>query len=127
MKMDHVAVWTADLERLKSFYETYFGAEAGAKYSNASTGFSSYFLVFSSGARLEIMSAPGSAGPGGAERRAGLAHLAFCAGLETAVSELTEKLRNAGYTVASEPRRTGDGYYESCVLDPDGNRVEITA
>ena len=127
MKIEHVAVWTADLERLKAFYETYFGAVAGEKYANPEKGFESYFLGFSSGARLELMRVPGSTGPGAEERRAGLAHLAFCAGLETAVNELTEKLRKAGYTVVSEPRRTGDGYYESCVLDPDGNRVEITA
>jgi lactoylglutathione lyase len=25
------------------------------------------------------------------------------------------------------PRRTGDGYYESVVVDPDGNRIEIIA
>ena len=25
----------------------------------------------------------------------------------------------------SEPRRTGDGYYESVIIDPDGNRIEI--
>jgi lactoylglutathione lyase len=24
------------------------------------------------------------------------------------------------------PRRTGDGYYESVVLDPEGNRLELT-
>jgi lactoylglutathione lyase len=29
--------------------------------------------------------------------------------------------------VLDGPRRTGDGYYESVVLDPDGNRVEIAA
>lgn len=23
-------------------------------------------------------------------------------------------------------RVTGDGYYESCILDPEGNRIEIT-
>jgi len=27
--------------------------------------------------------------------------------------------------VVGEPRYTGDGYYESCILDPDGNRIEI--
>jgi lactoylglutathione lyase len=26
-----------------------------------------------------------------------------------------------------EPRRTGDGYYESVILDPEGNRIEITS
>jgi hypothetical protein len=26
--------------------------------------------------------------------------------------------------VLDGPRRTGDGYYESAVLDPDGNRLE---
>jgi len=27
---------------------------------------------------------------------------------------------------ADGPRATGDGYYEAVVLDPDGNRVELT-
>ena len=31
-----------------------------------------------------------------------------------------------GYPVVSPPRVTGDGYYESCVLDSEGTRVEIT-
>ncbi|MEM1258249.1 MAG: VOC family protein, partial [Bacteroidota bacterium] len=34
--------------------------------------------------------------------------------------------RKDGYTVLGEPRTTGDGYYESVVLDPEGNRLEIT-
>lgn len=37
-----------------------------------------------------------------------------------------ERLRTDGYHVIGEPRTTGDGYYESVVLDADGNRVEIT-
>ena len=41
-------------------------------------------------------------------------------------ARVTHQLRAAGYPVVSEPRTTGDGYYESCVLDPEGNRVEIT-
>ena len=43
------------------------------------------------------------------------------------VDQLTSRLRDAGYPVLEGPRRSGDGYYESVVLDPDGNRVEITA
>jgi lactoylglutathione lyase len=35
--------------------------------------------------------------------------------------------RSEGVAVLDGPRRTGDGYYESVVLDPEGNRIEITA
>jgi lactoylglutathione lyase len=47
-------------------------------------------------------------------------------GSREAVNQLTEMLRKDGYRVVGEPRTTGDGYYESVVLDPEGNRLEIT-
>jgi catechol 2,3-dioxygenase-like lactoylglutathione lyase family enzyme len=62
VKIEHVALWTDDLERLRAFYAEHFGARG----------------------------------------------------------------RAAGVEVAGEPRRAGDGYYESVVLDPDGNRIELT-
>ena len=62
----------------------------------------------------------------GAERM-GLTHLAISLGSERAVDELTARLRSEGIAVLDGPRRTGDGYYESVVLDPEGNRIEITA
>jgi lactoylglutathione lyase len=43
------------------------------------------------------------------------------------VDLLTRRLRTDGFLVVDGPRRTGDGYYESVVLDPDGNRLELTA
>ena len=42
------------------------------------------------------------------------------------MDELTEALRAAGYETVSGPRVTGDGYYESCVVAVEGNRIEIT-
>jgi len=48
-------------------------------------------------------------------------------GSDEGVDELTGRLHRDGYTVLDGPRRTGDGYYESVVADPDGNRVELTA
>ena len=128
MKIEHIALWTPDLERLKTFYETYFQAEAGAKYINKSKAFTSFFLTFSSGARLELMHTPGvpAAQPDKKNQRSGYAHLAFAVGSPEQVESLTARLQADGYRVVSGPRRTGDGYYESCVLDPDGNQIEIT-
>lgn len=128
MHIEHIALWTRDIERLISFYETWFEAAAGRRYVNDSKGFKSCFLSFPGGARLEIMSLSSMEdGTGGQEPvTTGYAHIAFSAGSEEAVDRLTGKLRQAGYTILDGPRRTGDGYYESVVLDPDGNSVEIT-
>src|SRR5512137_3155812 len=129
MKLEHAALWTPDLEASRSFYTRYFGARAGARYENPVTGFRSYFLTFEGGSRMELMQLPGIAPRDGAPdlQRIGLVHLAFDAGDEAAVETLTQTLRRDGYRVVGEPRRTGDGYYESTVLDPDGNRIEIAA
>ena len=128
MQIEHVALWTADLERLRKFYETYFGASAGGKYDNSAKRFQSYFLSFASGARLEIMQRPDVlAGEISEHPSLGWAHVAFSLGSEQEVDRLTERLARDGFSVVDGPRRTGDGYYESVVLDPDGNRVEITA
>jgi lactoylglutathione lyase len=56
----------------------------------------------------------------------GYAHISLAAGSVQVVDELTNRLRLDGYQVLSDPRYTGDGYYESVISDPDGNQVEIT-
>lgn len=123
-----MAVWTGDLQRLADFYCKYFGATAGPVYVNAAKGFRSQFLSFESGARIELMttSSLDLATVSRGAQRLGLAHLALSTGSEQAVDNLTLRLRQQGCDVVDGPRRTGDGYYESVVLDPDGNRVEIT-
>ncbi|HEY4691792.1 MAG TPA: VOC family protein [Anaerolineae bacterium] len=128
MHIEHLGLWTKNLERLKAFYETYFLARAGQKYVNARKQFESYFLAFPSGARLELMQSPAvtESRRAAEEQVIGYAHLAFSVGSEAQVDALTARLQNDGYAVVGEPRHTGDGYYESCVLDPDGNRIEIT-
>ena len=125
--IEHVAIWTDDLERLRAFYERYFGAVAGERYENESTGFRSYFLDLGGGARLELMQTPAVAErPVGDRQGLGYAHIALALGSERAVDEMTDLLRSDGYAVLDGPRRTGDGYYESVVADPDGNRLELT-
>ena len=127
MRIEHVAIWTTDLGRCKHFYTAYFGATAGLNYVNPAKGFESCFLSFDNGARLEAMTTTSLQlvqAPRGAQRL-GLTHLAISVGSERLVDSLTERLRADGIAVVDGPRRTGDGYYESVVLDPDGNRIEI--
>lgn len=127
MKIEHVAMYVNDLEGAKAFFEKYFGAVSNALYHNKNTGFRSYFLSFDDGARLEIMNKPGMTDPEKGPARTGYIHIAFSLGSRQKVDELTERLRNDGYTVMSGPRGTGDGYYESCIVGFEGNQVEITA
>jgi len=129
MDIDHVAIWTPNIERLGVFYETYFQATSGEIYTNPKKNYQSRFLSFASGARLELMQMPDiPLSLNNPEKQfTGFIHIAISVGSPDQVDNLTAKLRQDGYPIVSEPRRTGDGYYESCVLDPDQNRIEITA
>ncbi len=127
MKIHHIAIWTNDLERLRKFYTTYFGCSCNTKYRNELKQFDSYFLRFDDGIQLEIMQKPGI--PYNANdpilQATGFTHIAIEVDSRQKVLDLTERLRYEGYNIVSEPRQTGDGYFESCILDPDGNRLEI--
>ncbi len=127
--IDHIAIWTHDLERLRAFYESYFGTISGEKYVNPAHHFESYFLTFASGAQLELMRMEGVPHTKNdvEAQFTGYIHLSLCVGSEAEVDALTDRLRIDGYRVMDSPRRTGDGYYEAAVLDPDGNRIEINA
>ncbi|MGB5555848.1 MAG: VOC family protein [Flavobacteriaceae bacterium] len=127
MKIEHLAIWVADLEVMRSFYEKYFGASAGAKYHNPKKQFISYFLSFTDGPRLELMHNPEIAlTVKDVKQRLGIVHFAIAVGSKEKVDELTNTLQLANFTIEGKPRTTGDGYYESVVLDPEGNRIEIT-
>jgi len=129
MKIEHIAIWTKDLESMKEFYQKYFMAACNTKYINEKKGFSSYFLSFESGARIELMQMPVIPNSKNDiyKQFIGLIHIAFSLGSEQQVDELTERLQENGFEVLDGPRRTGDGYYESVVLDPEGNRLDICA
>jgi len=124
--IEHLALWTEDIERLRQFYERYLGAQAGDLYRSRTQPLVSYFLTFGGDARLEIMTSPElEARQTG--RRVGLAHFALRVGSREHVIQLVEKLRLENIEIVGEPRLTGDGYYEAIILDPDGNSIELTA
>ena len=125
VKVTHIGIYTADLERMRAYYEKYFNAVSNEKYQN-SKGFSSYFLTLGSDVRLEIMSHTELEYRQVLEKVNGLSHIAFSVGSKDAVISLTERLVADGYRLNSPPRETGDGYFESNIADPDGNAIEIT-
>jgi lactoylglutathione lyase len=128
IKIEHLAIWVNDLEAMRNFYASTFGAIANELYHNPTKSFRSYFLSFPGGGpRLELMQRPDvpKTLPPGAEAR-GLSHIALALGSKSAVDDLTDSFRSQGLSVIGEPRTTGDGYYESVVLDPEGNRLELT-
>ena len=126
MRIEHIAMYVNDLEKTKDFFVAYFQAVPNERYHNKKTDFRSYFLTFDGGARLEIMHKPQMEDGEKTLNRTGLVHMAFCVGSREGVDELTRRLKDDGYSVISGPRTTGDGYYESCVLGPEGNQIEIT-
>lgn len=126
IRIEHIALWTKDLEGLRHFYEKYFGAVSNDKYTNPKKQLQTYFLTFGDGARLELMQRPEVHSPDDSEFLLGYAHLAFATGSKENVDALTRQLAEDGYEVCDGPRTTGDGYYESVVLDPEGNHIELT-
>lgn len=126
MNINHIALYVRDLEGVREFFQRFFGADSNGGYHNPKTGLRSYFLSFADGVKLELMSRPDTADAPKELRRTGYIHLSFSAGGKQAVEELTEKLRQAGYPVLDGPRTTGDGFYESLVLGPEENQIEIT-
>ncbi|MBP5809489.1 VOC family protein [Lactiplantibacillus argentoratensis] len=126
MHIEHVGLFVKDLETTVNFYETYFGATASEKYHNPKTTFSSRFLTFADGARLEVCTREDLNLKELDGYPLGYMHMAMSLGSEEAVNQLSERLEKAGYQHLSGPRRTGDGYYESVICDPEGNQLELT-
>jgi lactoylglutathione lyase len=126
MTLEHVALWTPNVERARQFYGDYFGAVATGWYRDSARQVSAYLLSFANGARLELLQ-PAKLLAAGRGPVVGYAHLAFVSGSATTVQALTERLRRAGYPIICEPGSSAEGRYQSVIADPDGNRIKITS
>ncbi|HKJ80271.1 MAG TPA: VOC family protein [Prolixibacteraceae bacterium] len=129
MRIDHIAVWTYNLEGLRNFYMHYFDASCGEIYYNHSREYRSYIMTFDGDCSIEIMEMPNvpKSKNNPLKEHSGIIHFAIKVGSKPEVNRITEMLRSDGFKVVGEPQTTGDGNYESLVLDPDGNRLEIVA
>ena len=125
MHIEHVAMYVNDLDAVKDFFVKYFEAQPSPFYQNPKSGFQSYFLSFDDGTRLELMNRPTLEDAPKALFRTGLSHIAFNLGSTESVDAMTKRLHDDGFRVLNLPRTTGDGYYESCVIDIEGNLIEL--
>ena len=124
--LNHIGLYVNNIEEAKHFFEKYFDAKAGEKYHNPRKSFSSYLLSFDDGATLEIMTKPGLNSMTDRTNYYGYAHISLSVGSKEKVDGLTKRLIDDGYFHLDGPRTTGDGYYESAILDAEGNIIEIT-
>ena len=128
MTLEHVAIWTANPEVLRDYYIKYFGGISNEKYTNETNQFQSYFISFTSGARLEIMSRPDipdNKNDTVVKQHKGIIHLAFAVDTAKEVDTKADQLKADGFQILRGPRKTGDEYYEFETLDPDNNRLEV--
>lgn len=125
MGIAHTAIYVNDLEAQKDFFVRYFDGQTDEKYVNTRRGTAAYMIRFPDGSRLELIRKAGIAEicP---QRYLGFVHIAFRVGDEQKVMELTWRLQDDGFDIASEPRVTEGGYFESSILDKEGNLIELT-
>lgn len=127
MRIDHAALFCKDLEQMRQFFIDYFDARSNEQYHNPRTDLRTYILSFTEGStRLELMQRPDVQDADPSLPAIGYVHLSFAVGSRKGVDLLTRRLAADGYTVTSGPRTTGDGYYESCILGPEGVQIEVT-
>ena len=121
--IEHIAIWVENLEEMKEFYCHHFNAKSNKKYHNPKTKFSSYFISFNTGSRIELMHKPGFKSDNNIELTP---HISLSLGSKEAVDTFTRRLQNEGIKLIGKPRLTGDGYYESVIEDSEGNLIELT-
>jgi len=128
MKLEHIAIWTDNIELLRNYYVSFFDGQSNEMYINPKTQFQSYFISFESGARLEIMSMPNipeNTNDTINAQHKGIIHIAFSVDSKQEVDAKAALLQANGFELLNGPRVTGDGYYEFVTLDPDKNRLEV--
>lgn len=127
MKLDHIALWTKQIEVMVDFYEKYFDGKADEMYVDEEENISCCYIIFTEGSKLELIQGPDiyEREHKITDRVLGYTHLAFDVGSKEKVDEITEKIEKDGYQVEKRPAFIVEWFYESAIIDPEGNIIEI--
>lgn len=125
--LEHVALVTRDIGRLRDFYVRHFGGVA-EPWGDPNGRHRLCFISFEGGGtRLELENEDGIGTiDADRERIVGIAHLAFMVKSRKELHDKTQELIDAGHPLRTAPRAYGRDFYESSFFDPDGNIVELT-
>ena len=126
MKIAYVSMYVNDLDKMKDFFVKYFKATVNDKYENFQKGYIYCYLKFDEGSRLSLVSGPNIVEPQEQALVRGLNRFAIAVNSKEEVKSITDQLEKDGYQVVNGFRMNGYGEYESRILDPEGNELEIT-
>ena len=126
MKIAYVSIYVNDLEKMKDFFVKYFKATVTDKYENFQTGYAYCYLKFDEGSRISLVSGSNMVERPKQENLKGLNRFAIAVESKEEVQAITDQIAKDGYQVVNGFRRSGYGEYESRILDPEGNELEIT-
>ena len=127
MRIHHIGLYCVALEAMRSFFMRHFGCSSNEQYHNPRTGLRTYILTPNDGGcTIEIMSRPEVTAFRQEPYRSGYIHLSFSVGSKEAVDQITRELEDEGCACTSGPRTTGDGFYESQIVGPEGILIEVT-
>lgn len=115
MKLSHVAIGCASLDKMAAFYSEVLGLPQAFRLEEMPI----VYLDAGNGTFVELLGRGGEPEPAS---RTGLAHLCF--EVESMEAEL-ERLAALGVRPESPPKRGGDGNLQAWITDPEGGRIEL--
>lgn len=122
MKLHHIAFWTKNIDTLVEFYKTHFNGKVLSQHESGD--FRCIFIRICSSITLEIMTRI-SLHDFIAGERTGYSHFSIEVSSKDEVNKLTDYFIEQKIPLQKNKEQYDDGFYESAVLDPDGNIIEI--
>ena len=102
MKIVNVGIYVKDIERVKAFFEHYFGTKTDAVLNDEDNGYYSYILSLGEGALIELMNKPSIADEPKDPNRTGLAHININVGSRERLDEITAAFKKENYVIQYE-------------------------
>ncbi len=119
MKVSHIAIGCADLEKVTDFWTRVLGLKQAFKMDREDGTPWIVYLDAGPDCFVELLARGGEPSE---LPRTGLSHI--CMEVEDMAAEL-ERLAALGVEPQNPPKRASDGNLQAWVTDPEGNRVEL--